>query len=123
MAIKHVVVLVEDKTVTIDNVPFVIDPWDFGDSDTWAIQWNEETKKGDIESNPPGDNVVLGASDYDAKVKPYVDKWNTAKAALDATLAKEEEAFQKEQAELTVARREAEAANKTPRQHLLQYKT
>lgn len=112
---KNITVVVPDKAVTIDGESHVCSPWNFGDDAIWAIQWDDEKKTGDIEPNPPGTHTTLGASDYDSKVKPYVDAWTTAKAAAKKAFDdyKAEEAVI--EARQRAARTEGEKLGNTPR--------
>jgi len=88
MTTKNVCVIVEDKVVSVDSESIVLDTWSFDDAGVWAIQWYGATKTGDIEPAPVdgviGANVDLTESDYDTKVKPYVDAWEVQKAKIEA---------------------------------------
>lgn len=87
MTTKDVCVIVEDKVISVDRESIVLDTWSFDDSGVWAIQWYGATKTGDIEPAPVGGvigaNVDLIESDYDTKVKPYVDAWEVQKAKIE----------------------------------------
>jgi hypothetical protein len=85
MTTKNVCVVVPDKIVSVDGETYHIETWSFDDSKTWAIQWNGSTKTGDIEPAPVNGKIESGneditESDYNAKVKPYVDAWEVEKA-------------------------------------------
>lgn len=123
MTTKNVTVVVPDKTVTVDGKAYTIDPWDFGDSAIWAIQWDATTKTGDIEPAPVdgkipnGDHEQLTESNYDAKVAAYVTAWDTAKAADDTAIAAAKKAMEEELAAAKALRAEAAKLGKVPVQN------
>ena len=85
MTTKNVCVIVPDKIVSVDGEGYQLETWSFDDAKTWAIQWNGSTKTGDIEPAPvngkiEGGNEGITESDYNTKVKPYVDAWEVEKA-------------------------------------------
>ena len=91
MTTKNVCVIVPDKVIMVDGETHHPETWSFDDSKIWAIQWYGDTKTGDIEPAPVGGkiesaNEELTETDYDAKVKPYVDVWEATKAKVDAAL-------------------------------------
>ena len=91
MTTKNVCVIVPDKVIMVDGESHHPETWSFDDSKIWAIQWYGDTKTGDIEPAPVGGkiesaNEELTETDYDAKVKPYVDVWEATKAKVDAAL-------------------------------------
>ena len=93
MTTKNVTVIVPDKVISVDGVSHHPETWSFDDAKIWAIQWDGSTKTGDIEPAPvngkiEGGNEDITESDYNAKVKPYVDAWEVEKAR-QATLQAE----------------------------------
>ena len=123
MTTKNVTVVVPDKTVTVDGKAYVIDPWDFGDSNIWAIQWDATTKSGDIEPAPVdgkipnGDHEQITESNYNEKVAAYVTAWDTAKAADDTAIAAAKKAMEEELAAAKALRAEAAKLGKVPVQN------
>tara|TARA_B100000902_G_scaffold3692_1_gene4738 strand:+ start:16805 stop:17206 length:402 start_codon:yes stop_codon:yes gene_type:complete len=115
MTTKNVTVVVPDKLIGYDNEFYTVDPWPFSDSSTWAIQWDGKTETGDVELNPAGDNTALAKSDYETKVKPYVDEWTKAKAAADKAAADAAKDTSDLTAQMHKVRTDAEAAGKLPR--------
>ena len=100
MTTKNVCVIVPDKIVSVDGEGYQLETWSFDDAKTWAIQWNGSTKTGDIEPAPvngkiEGGNQDITESDYNTKVKPYVDAWEVEKARQAELQAQ----FEKEAAE------------------------
>jgi len=97
MTTKNVCVIVPDKVVSVDGESYALSTWSFDDATTWAIQWNGSTKTGDIEPAPvdgkiEGGNQDITESDYNTKVKPYVDAWEvekTKQVELQAQFEKE----------------------------------
>ena len=93
MTTKNVTVIVPDKVISVDGESYHLETWSFDDAKIWAIQWDSSTKTGDIEPAPvngkiEGGNEDITESDYNAKVKPYVDAWEVEKAR-QATLQAE----------------------------------
>lgn len=85
MTTKNVTVIVPDKVISVDGESHHPETWSFDDAKIWAIQWDGSTKTGDIEPAPvngkiEGGNEDITESDYNAKVKPYVDAWEVEKA-------------------------------------------
>ena len=89
MTTKNVCVIVPDKVISVDSESYVLDTWSFDDATIWAIQWYGATKTGEIElapvdgKIPSGGNEDITEKDYETKVKPYVDAWETKKTAVD----------------------------------------
>ena len=119
MTTKNVCVIVPDKVIMVDGVSHQLETWSFDDSKIWAIQWYGDTKTGDIEPAPVGGkiesaNEELTETDYDAKVKPYVDVWEATKAKVDAVLKAEAEKAAEEEAAKVANRAAVRKLGKIP---------
>ena len=64
-------------------------------SDTWAVQWDTTTSKGEVEKNDLSVETITSLGVYQA----CIDEFDTAKAALDAASASDEEAAKKKEAD------------------------
>ena len=119
MTTKNVCVIVQDKVIMVDGVSHQLETWPFDDSKIWAIQWYGDTKTGDIEPAPVGGKILtaneeLTETDYDAKVKPYVDVWEATKAKVDAALKAAEEKYAEEMATKVANRAAVRKLGKIP---------
>ena len=111
MTTKNVCVIVPDKVIMVDGETHHPETWSFDDSKIWAIQWYGDTKTGDIEPAPVGGKILtaneeLTETDYDAKVKPYVDVWEAEEVKIQEAL-KAEAVKRAEQEAAKVANRAA----------------
>tara|TARA_B100000427_G_C15398153_1_gene546420 strand:- start:466 stop:870 length:405 start_codon:yes stop_codon:yes gene_type:complete len=119
MTTKNVCVIVPDKVVSVDGEAYTPDSWSFDDSKIWAIQWYGDTKTGDIEPAPVGGKIEaanedITESDYDTKVKPYVDAWEVKKAAVEAAEKAAIDAAAAEEATKIANRAEVRKLGKVP---------